>query len=169
MYRELIKLVDAGKVSFKNVVTFNMDEYCNLPREHRESYHTFMWTNFFSHIDILPENVNILNGNAPDPEAECAAYEEKIRSYGGIDLFLGGVGPDGPHSVQRARLIAHLAHPHEDPDSGHHHRQLTLLRRRREPGAQDRAHRWRRHYHGRTQRAPHRQRATTRPAHSSTA
>ncbi|MDE6491085.1 MAG: glucosamine-6-phosphate deaminase [Muribaculaceae bacterium] len=95
MYRELIKLVDAGKVSFKNVVTFNMDEYCNLPRDHRESYYTFMWTNFFSHIDILPENVNILNGNAPDPEAECAAYEEKIRSYGGIDLFLGGVGPDG--------------------------------------------------------------------------
>lgn len=95
MYRELINLVKAGKVSFRNVVTFNMDEYCGLPREHSESYYSFMWNNFFSHIDILPENVNILNGNAPDPIAECAAYEEKIRSYGGIDLFLGGVGPDG--------------------------------------------------------------------------
>lgn len=95
MYRELINLVKAGKVSFRNVVTFNMDEYCNLPREHSESYYSFMWNNFFSHIDILPENVNILNGNAIDPVAECAAYEEKIRSYGGIDLFLGGVGPDG--------------------------------------------------------------------------
>ena len=95
MYRKLIELNKEGKVSFKNVVTFNMDEYVGLPRDHRESYHTFMWTNFFSHIDILPENVNILNGNAEDPTEECRRYEEKIRSYGGIDLFLGGVGPDG--------------------------------------------------------------------------
>ncbi len=95
MYRELIKLVKEGKVSFRNVVTFNMDEYCNLPKEHPESYYSFMWNNFFSHIDIKRENVNILNGNAADPEAECKAYEEKIASYGGIDLFMGGVGPDG--------------------------------------------------------------------------
>ena len=95
MYRNLIELYKAGKVSFKNVVTFNMDEYCNLPRDHKESYYTFMWTNFFSHIDILPENVNILNGNAETPEEECRKYEEKIASYGGIDLFMGGVGPDG--------------------------------------------------------------------------
>jgi len=95
MYRNLIKLYNEGKVSFKNVVTFNMDEYCGIPRDHEQSYHTFMWTNFFSHIDILPENVNILNGNAENPEEECKKYEEKIASYGGIDLFLGGVGPDG--------------------------------------------------------------------------
>ncbi len=54
-----------------------------------------MWNNFFSHIDISPENVNILNGNAPDLEAECERFEAKIKSYGGIDLFMGGVGPDG--------------------------------------------------------------------------
>ncbi|MBQ4291966.1 MAG: glucosamine-6-phosphate deaminase [Muribaculaceae bacterium] len=95
MYRNLIRLNKEGKVSFRNVVTFNMDEYCGIPRDHEQSYYTFMWTNFFNQIDILPENVNILNGNAPDPAAECEAYEEKIRSYGGIDLFLGGVGPDG--------------------------------------------------------------------------
>lgn len=95
MYRKLIELNKAGKVSFKNVVTFNMDEYCNLPREHSESYYSFMWHNFFSHIDIQKKNVNILNGNAPDPEAECDRYEAKIASYGGIDLFIGGVGPDG--------------------------------------------------------------------------
>lgn len=95
MYRNLIRLNKEGKVSFRNVVTFNMDEYCGIPRDHEQSYCTFMWTNFFNQIDILPENVNILNGNAPDPEAECAAYEAKIASYGGIDLFLGGVGPDG--------------------------------------------------------------------------
>ena len=95
MYRCLIDLYKAGKVSFKNVVTFNMDEYCGIPRDHEQSYYTFMWTNFFNHIDIKRENVNILDGNAADPAAECARYEEKIASYGGIDLFLGGVGPDG--------------------------------------------------------------------------
>ncbi|MBQ1932724.1 MAG: glucosamine-6-phosphate deaminase [Muribaculaceae bacterium] len=95
LYRNLIKLNKEGKVSFKNVVTFNMDEYCGIPQNHEQSYYTFMWTNFFNQIDILPENVNILNGNAEDPIAECARYEAKIKSYGGIDLFMGGVGPDG--------------------------------------------------------------------------
>ena len=64
MYRNLIKLYQEGKVSFRNVVTFNMDEYVGIPEDHSESYHTFMWKNFFSHIDIRKENVNILNGNA---------------------------------------------------------------------------------------------------------
>lgn len=95
MYRELINLNRQGKVSFRNVVTFNMDEYVGIPRDHEQSYHTFMWTNFFSHIDIPAENVNILNGNPDDFEQECQRYEQKIASYGGIDLFLGGVGPDG--------------------------------------------------------------------------
>ena len=72
-----------------------MDEYVGLPKEHPESYYSFMWNNFFGHIDIKPENTNILNGNAPDLDAECARYEEKIKSYGGIDLFMGGIGPDG--------------------------------------------------------------------------
>ena len=95
MYRRLIELHKAGKVSFANVVTFNMDEYVGLPRDHKESYHSFMWNNFFSHIDIPAENVNILDGNAADPEAECRRFEEKMASYGGVDLFMGGVGPDG--------------------------------------------------------------------------
>ena len=95
MYRRLIELHKEGKVSFKHVVTFNMDEYCNLPQNHEQSYWTFMHENFFNHIDIPAEQINILNGNAVDPVAECARYEAKIASYGGIDLFLGGVGPDG--------------------------------------------------------------------------
>ena len=95
MYRRLIELNKKGVVSFANVVTFNMDEYCNLPQDHEQSYHSFMWNNFFSHIDIKKENVNILNGNAADLEKECADFEAKIKSYGGIDLFMGGVGPDG--------------------------------------------------------------------------
>ena len=94
-YKELIRFYKTGKVSFKNVVTFNMDEYVGIPEDHPESYHSFMWSNFFSHIDIPAANVNILDGNAPDLQAECDRYEEKIASYGGIDLFMGGIGPDG--------------------------------------------------------------------------
>ena len=94
-YKELINLYKAGKVSFANVVTFNIDEYIGIPEEHPESYHSFMWNNFFSHIDVKKENVHILNGNAPDLEAECANYEAQIKSFGGIDLFMGGIGPDG--------------------------------------------------------------------------
>ena len=95
VYRHLIQLYKKGVVSFKNVITFNMDEYVGLPQDHSESYYSFMWNNFFSHIDILPENANILNGTAEDLVAECAAYEAKMVAVGGIDLFLGGIGPDG--------------------------------------------------------------------------
>lgn len=94
-YQELIKLYDAGEVSFKNVITFNMDEYVGLDKEHPQSYHFFMWENFFKHIDIRPENVNILNGMADDLAKECSQYELKIQKAGGIDLFMGGVGSDG--------------------------------------------------------------------------
>ena len=95
MYKNLIELNKQGVISFQNIITFNMDEYVGLPKDHPESYHSFMWNNFFSHIDIKPENVNILNGNAEDLEAECTAYEAKMKAAGGVDLFLGGIGPDG--------------------------------------------------------------------------
>ncbi len=94
-YSELVRRYKKGDVSFKNVVTFNMDEYVGLDEHHPQSYHAFMHEHLFDHIDIPKENVNILNGNAPDLEKECKRYEEKISSYGGIDLFLGGIGPDG--------------------------------------------------------------------------
>jgi glucosamine-6-phosphate deaminase len=94
-YRDLVSLCRQKKLSFKNVVTFNMDEYVGIPRDHPESYHAFMWNHLFKHIDIPAANVNILDGNASDLDAECAAYEEKIKRYGGIELFLGGIGPDG--------------------------------------------------------------------------
>ncbi len=94
-YKELIRLHREGKVSFQNVITFNMDEYREIPREHSQSYYSFMWENFFSHIDIKPENTNLLNGQAEDAEAECQRYENKIKEVGGIDLFMGGIGPDG--------------------------------------------------------------------------
>lgn len=94
-YRNLIQMCKDGKVSFQNVVTFNMDEYVGIPENHPESYHTFMFEHFFNHIDIKKENINILNGNAPDLIKECADYEARIKAYGGIDLFMGGIGPDG--------------------------------------------------------------------------
>lgn len=77
------------------MLTDGKDEYIGIPREHPESYHTFMWSNFFSHVDIPPRNIHILDGNAPNLEEECVAYEAAIRAQGGIDLFLGGIGPDG--------------------------------------------------------------------------
>ena len=95
VYKELIKLYQNKKVSFEHVVTFNMDEYVGLPEAHPESYHSFMAHNLFDHIDCPKENIHILNGNAEDLEAECAHYEEMIAEAGGIDLFIGGIGPDG--------------------------------------------------------------------------
>ena len=95
VYKKLIEMNKAGKVSFKNVVTFNMDEYVGLPHEHDQSYWYFMHDNFFDHLDIPAENVNILNGMAKDLQKECEDYEKKIASYGGIDLFMGGIGVDG--------------------------------------------------------------------------
>ncbi|MDR0332633.1 MAG: glucosamine-6-phosphate deaminase [Dysgonamonadaceae bacterium] len=94
-YQALIKLYETGAVSFENVITFNMDEYVGLSQSHPESYHSFMWNNFFNYIDIKKENVHILRGDVEDLEAECEAYEKAIVDAGGIDLFLGGIGPDG--------------------------------------------------------------------------
>ena len=94
-YQRIIQAFREGRISFKHVVTFNMDEYVGLPEEHPESYHSFMKQNLFAFIDIPASQVNILDGNAPDLIAECRRFEEKIASYGGIELFLGGVGSDG--------------------------------------------------------------------------
>jgi len=94
-YKEIVALHKAGKISFKNVITFNMDEYVGISEDHPESYHYFMHHHLFQHIDILKENINILNGNAPDLDQECLDYEERIEKAGGVDLFLGGIGVDG--------------------------------------------------------------------------
>lgn len=95
MYAEIVKAVEAGEVSFKHVLTFNMDEYVGLPESHPESYHSFMANNLFNHIDCPKENIHILNGNAENLEEECKNYEKMIEEVGGIDLFIGGIGPDG--------------------------------------------------------------------------
>jgi len=94
-YREFVTMYKEGKLSFKNIITFNMDEYVGLPENHPQSYHYFMYNNLFNHVDITPENINFLDGNADDLEKNCREYEEKINEVGGIDLFLGGIGADG--------------------------------------------------------------------------
>jgi glucosamine-6-phosphate deaminase len=94
-YKELIRMNQAGEVSFKNVITFNMDEYVGLPEDHPESYHSFMRKNLFDFIDIPADHIHILDGNASDLRKECEDYEKAILAAGGIDLFLGGVGEDG--------------------------------------------------------------------------
>jgi glucosamine-6-phosphate deaminase len=94
IYEKLIQKYRHGKVSFKNVITFNMDEYYPMKKSSKESYHYFMWTNFFSHIDIKSENVHILDGETKDFETECNNYEELIKDNP-IDLFLGGIGSNG--------------------------------------------------------------------------
>lgn len=95
VYKKLAEANREGRVSFKNVVTFNMDEYVGLTRDSKQSYWYFMHDNFFNRIDIPKENINILNGVADDLEEECDSYEKKIESYGGVDLFMGGIGVDG--------------------------------------------------------------------------
>ena len=94
-YNELIKQHQKGIISFKNVITFNMDEYVGLSTDHPECYHYFMYERLFNNIDIPLRNINILDGNAEDLKVECEEYENKIRNVGGINIFLGGIGPDG--------------------------------------------------------------------------
>lgn len=88
MYANLIKMCQKGRVSFENVVTFNMDEYIGLAPSHPQSYHYFMWQNFFKDIDIKPQNVHILDGLTKNYAKECADYEKAIAA-------VGGVGEDG--------------------------------------------------------------------------
>lgn len=95
MYQELIRLYNAKQVSFKHVISFNMDEYVGLEHTHPQSYHYYMYNNFFNSIDIQTKNIHILNGMAPDLSAECAKFENEIAKFGGLDLTIGGVGSDG--------------------------------------------------------------------------
>ncbi len=95
LYQRLVEFYQAGTLSFRHVVTFNMDEYVGLPIEHPQSFHSFMYRHLFDYIDIPPQQIYILDGNAANVEYECAQYESKIQSYGGIELLIGGVGEDG--------------------------------------------------------------------------
>lgn len=95
MYKELIKLNKAGEISFKDIKSVNLDEYVGLGADHDQSYSYFMHDNLFNHVDIKEENVNLPNGLAKDPAAECKRYDAVIESMGGIDIQLLGIGNNG--------------------------------------------------------------------------
>ena len=94
-YNHMIRLYEQGAVDFSKVTTFNLDEYCKLDVEDKNSYHSFMHENLFDHINIPKERIHFLDGNAADLEAECKQYEESIRAAGGIDIQLLGIGSNG--------------------------------------------------------------------------
>ncbi len=91
-YKSIIKAYENGGISFKNVKTYNLDEYCNLPKNDKNSYYTFMHEQLFNYLDIAEENVHFLDGNAENQEAECKRYDDEINAAGGIDIQLLGIG-----------------------------------------------------------------------------
>lgn len=95
IYRQLIDWYNKGDVNFSEAKTVNLDEYCSLSPENPQSYHYYMNHNFFSHINVKPENIHLPNGMAQDVEAECEAYDKLISNLGGIDLQLLGLGNTG--------------------------------------------------------------------------
>jgi glucosamine-6-phosphate deaminase len=95
VYEELIKMHKKEGLDFSGVRTFNLDEYYGLSPEHPESYHTFMFKNFFEKVNVRRENVSIPDGMAVDVDQFCRDYEKRIRDGGGIDLQLLGIGRDG--------------------------------------------------------------------------
>jgi len=95
IYKQLIDWYNKGDLDFSGVTTVNLDEYCDLPREKEQSYWSFMHQNLFDHVNIDPAHIHLPDGMNPDAAAECARYDAVIRSVGGIDLQLLGIGPDG--------------------------------------------------------------------------
>ncbi|MCI9128933.1 MAG: glucosamine-6-phosphate deaminase [Eggerthellaceae bacterium] len=95
MYACLVKDCKEGEVSFKDVTTFNLDEYVGLPGEHDQSYRYFMDTNLFDHVDIDKARTNLPDGCAGNLEQMCAEYEQKIQDAGGIDIQVLGIGHNG--------------------------------------------------------------------------
>ncbi|MFY0520341.1 glucosamine-6-phosphate deaminase [Lysinibacillus sp. UGB7] len=95
MYKELVKRQQAGDFSFKDIKTFNLDEYVGLDQSSPASYWTFMHENLFNHVDINEENIHLPNGKVVDLAAECVAYDARIADAGGIDLQLLGIGVNG--------------------------------------------------------------------------
>ena len=95
MYEELVRLYNAGEIDFKDVVTFNLDEYYPISPDNPQSYHYFMNQHLCGRVNLAPENVHILNGETDDPETECDAFDALIESCDGIDLQILGIGRNG--------------------------------------------------------------------------
>ena len=113
-YRELIKLYQAGKLSFENVITFNMDEYIGLDEKHPQSYHYFMWENFFKHINIKKENINMLDGMTKDYAANAAVTKKKSKPAAVSGCFSAASVPTAI-SLSTNPARRKLAHPRQNP------------------------------------------------------
>ena len=94
-YKNLVEWYKSGDLDFSEVSTVNLDEYRGLPREHRESYWSFMHRNLFDHVNIPQDRINLPDGTNMDADAECKSYDAVIASMGGVDLQLLGIGHDG--------------------------------------------------------------------------
>jgi glucosamine-6-phosphate deaminase len=95
LYQELVRLHREGQLDFSRVTTFNLDEYVGLSTNHPQSYHYFMREQFFQHVNIPPQNINIPSGTTSNYPAFCEWYEQRIAECGGIDLQILGIGSDG--------------------------------------------------------------------------
>jgi glucosamine-6-phosphate deaminase len=95
MYDRVVQECSREYRCFRDVVTFNLDEYCGVPPDHTGSYFTYMKRHLFDHVDLDPRNAHIPNGIAPDAEAECRRYEDELRRAGGLALTFLGLGRNG--------------------------------------------------------------------------
>lgn len=118
VYKHLISFHKASALSFKNVVTFNMDEYIGLAPTDKNSYAYFMQQHLFDHIDILPEHINLPDGCAKDISKHVEEYENRIKAYGGIHLFVGGMGENAHLAFNEPftsfQSTTHIAQLNED-------------------------------------------------------
>ena len=106
-YRQLIEWYNKGDIDFSEVTTVNLDEYRGLPKEHPESYWSFMHRNLFDHVNIRPEAINLPDGTNMDADAECARYDAVIHNVGGVDLQLLGIGNNGHIAFNEAADVLH--------------------------------------------------------------
>ncbi|NLW56949.1 MAG: glucosamine-6-phosphate deaminase [Firmicutes bacterium] len=113
MYRELIAMYQREELDFSGIKTFNLDEYFTLPPDHPQSYHYFMFENFFNHINVPKEQIHLPQGTATDIQKACQEYEKAIAQAGGIDLLVLGIGENGHigfnEPAERLQVGTHLA------------------------------------------------------------
>ncbi|MGH9408798.1 MAG: glucosamine-6-phosphate deaminase [Vicinamibacterales bacterium] len=95
LYRELAALHARGRADFAQATTFNLDEFLGIAASHPGSYHAYMRQHLFSKVNLSPERINVLDGTAADPDAECRRYDEAIAAAGGLDLQILGIGTNG--------------------------------------------------------------------------
>jgi glucosamine-6-phosphate deaminase len=111
LYHELGAMHAKGQIDFARATTFNLDEFLGIPSSHPGSYRSFMQEHLFSRVNLSPERINIPNGAAADPAAECERYERAIAEAGGIDLQLLGIGTNGHIGFNEpARELAAMTH-----------------------------------------------------------